>query len=52
VVMVRWWLVDVLLGVVRWVCPGRRGGVWQIVEVPRRLSRLEAEELAAQVRNL
>ena len=54
----RWWLVSVLLDLARRTHPGTPPPyeydkrVWQIIEVPRRISETEAAQLAQQVQNL
>lgn len=52
----RWWLTDRLLDVLRYVCPlppgKQRAPRWQIIEVPRRITRGEADRIAAEVEQL
>ncbi len=49
----RFWLAARFIAAARRVYPGdRKAGVWQIIEVPRRISLTEAEHLASQVVNL
>lgn len=45
---------NMLLWLLRKTYPGKKptGAVWQIIEVPRRISTTEAEQLAEQVNNL
>lgn len=51
---IRHRISDVLLELLRRVYPGEQpqARVWQIIEVPRRITKTEAEQLAAQVENL
>jgi hypothetical protein len=53
VISFRRWFSWRLLNLARMVYPSKtRQRVWQIIEVPRRLSEQEADDLAAQVVNL
>lgn len=49
----RLWLSFVLLKMARWVHPDAspRGKVWQVIEVPRRITKTEAEMFASMVRD-
>jgi hypothetical protein len=52
-IVFRRWFSWRLLNLARRIYPAKsKQRVWQIIEVPRRLSEQEADDLAAQVVNL
>ena len=50
----RRWFSNLLLWMLQRSYPRKSapGTVWQIIEIPRRISQTEADQLAEQVRNL
>ncbi len=53
VTAIRQWLAWRLLNLARVIYPAAtKQRVWQIIEVPRRISEKEAADLASQVENL